>query len=133
MSGSVAFIQECLTSERERRSTNSNYQLHSSVPHTLQERQWGPVSNDNGKQTDSSLVVCWDHSGFYCAEGSSTGNITIWNFAENTAPYNAFDRQGAASFRSAEQQPQSPPRAVRINGLVGHVPCPLHGVQLHRT
>lgn len=110
MSGSVAFIQECLTAERERRgfnNSNNNYVPQPSDLHTLQERQWVPVPSGNDRQ--SPLALCWDNSGLYCAEGSNKGSIIVWNFAQNTAPYNVFDRLGFASFVAADgdQQQQS--------------------------
>jgi hypothetical protein len=97
MAGTVTFIQECLTSDREKASNINN---SSQQPDSLQERQWAPIITSSGKDNETPLSVAWDHSGTYCAEGSNRGTITIWNFAENTPPYNACDRQGAASFRS---------------------------------
>lgn len=95
----VAFIQECLTAERERRSfssTNNTYSAQPSILHTLQERQWSSISND--RHEDRPLTLRWDHSGRYCAEGTTGGSIIVWNFEQNSIPYNAFDRQGYASF-----------------------------------
>ena len=100
MSEAVAFIQECLSSERERNSSKSSSSQTHSSPHTLVERQWTPISSTR-QDKEIPLALCWDHSGLYCAEGNNAGNLTIWNFTENTTPYNALDRRGGASFRAA--------------------------------
>jgi hypothetical protein len=117
VTGTVAFIHECLTSERERRSFRVNNNTYSAAPstlHTLQERQWMPITTPTvtPKNTfldrEIPLALCWDHTGRYCAEGGSNGSVTIWNFEQNTIPYNAFDRQGTASFTATEVLPLDP-------------------------
>lgn len=108
MSGAVAFIEECLTSSRERSIAVKQRKADVDIPHVLQERQWIPIARNNHEQ-EEPLSLCWDHTGRYCAEGSNRGNVTIWNFAENTAPYNAFDRGGVCSFLAADLQHQRPP------------------------
>ena len=93
--------------EREARSRNKKSITSNSevvtTSHCFQEREWLPIRR--GKVGYIPLTICWDPSGVYCAEGNNKGDITVWNCADNTTPYNTFDRSGSVSFRAADSDP----------------------------